>query len=180
MVREAAVLRLLADPLKLRIAEALREAPASPHELARRFGLKPTALYHHVAKLAAAGLVEVAARRRRRGAIERLYRLTARQLVVDRRLVGKRTVSTVLAAASAMLQLTSDDLHAAALDPSRSLADRDRSELATIVVRTTPAKAKQLMRELRALLATALRLDGTGTTRARLTLALVPSSMARS
>src|SRR5262245_37354649 len=80
IVREAAVLRLLADPLKLRIAEALRDAPAPPHEPARRFGLKPTALYHHFARLAAAGLVEVAARRRRRGAVERLYRLTARQL----------------------------------------------------------------------------------------------------
>ena len=88
------MLRLLADPLKLRIAEALREAPASPHELARRFGLKPTALYHHFARLAAAGLVEVAARRRRRGAIERLYRLSARQIDVDRWLVAKRTLST--------------------------------------------------------------------------------------
>src|SRR5262249_19263364 len=131
-----AVLRLLADPLKLRIAEALRDAPASPHELARRFGLKPTALYHHFARLAAAGLVEVAARRRRRGAVERLYRLTARQLVVDRRLVGTRTVSTVLAVASAILQVTGDDVHTGALDPSRPLADRQRSELATIVVRT--------------------------------------------
>ena len=37
-VADVARLRLLADPLKLRIYEALRDTPSSPHELAARFG----------------------------------------------------------------------------------------------------------------------------------------------
>lgn len=183
MIRESATLRLLGDPKKLRIYEALRDAPASPFELAIRFGLKPTALYHHFARLAEAKLIEVAARRRRRGAIECLYRPTARQLVVDRRLVrahpGSRTVAAVLDAASSILQLTGEDIRSASLDASRPLADRSRSELATIVVRTTPRRARLLMTGLRRLLATAARHDGTGTTRVRLTLAMVPANPAR-
>jgi hypothetical protein len=83
-------------------------------------------------------------------------------------------VAAVLAAASAILQVTADDLRTAAADPSRPLADRQRSEVAMVLVRTTPARARRLMRGLRALLDTATRFDGTGRTRVRLTLALVP------
>jgi DNA-binding transcriptional ArsR family regulator len=178
VIRKVAVLRLLADPVKLRIYEALRDAPASPHALALRFGLKPTALYHHFAQLAGAKLIHVAARRQRRGVVERQYRPSAKQLVVDRQLLRAAptsgSVAAVLAAASAILQVTADDIRTAAADPSRPLADRERSEVAMVVVRTTPARARQLMRRLRVLLDTAMRFDGTGRTRVRLTLALVP------
>lgn len=178
VIRSVDVLRLLTDPVKLRIYEALRDAPASPHELALRFGLKPTALYHHFARLADAKLIAVAARRRRRGVIERQYGPSAKQLVVDRQLLRaaptSRSVAAVLAAASAILQVTADDIRAAAADPSRPLADRARSEVATVLVRTTPARARKLMRRMTGLLDTATRFDGTGRTRVRLTLALVP------
>jgi DNA-binding transcriptional ArsR family regulator len=180
VIRSAGVLRLLVDPVKLRIYEALRDAPASPHELALRFGLKPTALYHHFAQLARAKLIHVAVRRQRRGVIERQYAPVANQLVVDRQLLRaahtSRSVAAVLAAASAILDITGDDIRAAAADRSRPLADRSRSEIAMVLVRTTPARARQLMRKLRALLDHALRYDGSGDTRVRLTLALVPVS----
>jgi DNA-binding transcriptional ArsR family regulator len=174
VIREVAVLELLADPTRLRIYEALRDAPASPHQLAVKFGKKPTALYHHFARLAKAKLIEVAQRRQRRGVVERLYRPAAAQLVVSRALLRGAGVATVLAAARAILQVTADDLRAASLHPSRPLADRERSEIATILVRTTPARARQLVRKLRALIETAMRFDGAGTTRVRLTLACAP------
>jgi DNA-binding transcriptional ArsR family regulator len=178
IIKEVAELRLLADPIKLRIFEALRDAPASPHELALRFGKKPTALYHHFARLTAARLIEVATERQRRGVVERLYRPAARQLVVDhalaRRGQASRSVRAVLAAASAILQVTGEDLRAAVVDPSQPLADRSRSEIGTIVVHVTPANARRLMRRLRALIVDANRVDGSGKERVRLTLALVP------
>lgn len=171
-------LRLLSDPVKLRIYEALREAPASALALARRFGTKPTALYHHFARLERAGLIEVAERRKRRGAVERLYRPTVDHLVVDRQLArgapGSRSLDTVLAAASASLQVTVEDIQAASLDPSEPLADASRSEIGTAVVRVTPAKARVLMRRIRSLIELAARYDGTGQERIRLTLAIVP------
>jgi DNA-binding transcriptional ArsR family regulator len=178
VIRSVAVLRMLADPLKLRIYEALRDEPASPHELALRFGKKPTALYHHFAQLSAAKLIHVVVRRRRRGVIERQYAPSANQLVVDRKLVrgaqGSRPVEAALAAAGAILQVTADDIRAAVADPSRPFADPQRSEVAMVLVRTTPLRARALMRRLRALLDRAMRWDGTGSTRVRLTLALVP------
>jgi DNA-binding transcriptional ArsR family regulator len=178
VVRRAEDLRLLANPTKLRIFEALRDAPASPHELAARFGKKPTALYHHFARLQQAGLIEVAETRQRRGVVERLYRPAVGKVVVDRALArGKRTsrsVETVLAAASAIFRVTVEDTEAAALDPIRPLADASRSEIATTVARVTPAQAKLLVRKARSLLALANRYDGSGAQRVRFTLALVP------
>jgi DNA-binding transcriptional ArsR family regulator len=179
-IRDAAQLRLLADTKKFRIVEALRDAPASPHELAKRLGTKPTALYHHVARLAAAGIIEPAERRRRRGVIETRYRPVARQLIVDRALLRgpgrSRSVAAVLAVASTIVDVTIADIRAAAHDRSRPLADRDRSEVATIAARVTPRGARELMRKLRALLEAAARLDRGGTEQVRLTLAIVPIS----
>lgn len=177
-IRDAAQLRVLADPKKFRIVEALREAPASPHELAKRLGTKPTALYHHFAKLAGAGIIEPAEQRRRRGVIETRYRPVARQLIADRALLRgpsrSRSVAAVLAVASTIVDVTIADVRAAAHDPSRPLADRGRSELATIAARVTPRGARVLLRQLRALFEAAARLDGSGTQQVRLTLALVP------
>lgn len=177
-LRDAAQLRLLADVKKFRIVEALRDAPASPHELARRFGTKPTALYHHFARLAAAGLIEPAERRQRRGVVEVRYRPIARQLVADRALLRdssrSRSVAAVLAAASTIVDITVADVRAAAQDPSRPLADRGRSELATVAARVSRRAARELMRRVRELLEAATRLDGSGTEQVRLTLAIVP------
>lgn len=169
-------LRVLADPTRLRIFEALREAPASARGLARRFGLKPTALYRDFARLEKAGLIELAEECKRRGVTERLYQPAAERLRVDRKLaMGKqRSVETVLAAMSTILQVTAEDIQAAASDPSRPLADPQRMELGTLVVRTSPAKALQLMRHVRKLIELANACDGTGEQRVRLTLGLIP------
>jgi DNA-binding transcriptional ArsR family regulator len=182
VIRRAEHLRLLADPVRLRILEALRDAPASPHALARRFGQKPTALYHHFARLEHAGIIEVVETRQRRGMVERLYQPTTSQIVVDRALAtgrrSSRSVDAVLAAASTIFQVTVEDTRAAALDPSRPLGDASRSEIATLVARVSPAQAKLLMRSVRTLLARAYRSDGSGAERVRLTLAVIPLAAA--
>jgi len=178
LLRRVEDVRVLAHSLRFRIFEALRQGPASPHELALRFGRKPTALYHHFARLERAKLIEVAERRQRRGAIERRYRPTASGFVVDRALArtphGSRSVEAVLAAASTILQVTIEDLHAATLDSSRPLADATRSELGTLVARLTPARAKKVVSRLRALLADVLRHDGEGDELVRVTIAVLP------
>jgi len=178
VVRRVEDLRLLANPTKLRIFEALRDAPSSPLQLARRFGQKPTALYHHFARLEKAGLIEVAETRQRRGAVERLYRPAVSRVVVDRALARgarkSRSVDAVLAAASTIFRVTAEDTQTAALDPTRPLADASRSEIATTVARVTPAQARTLVRKVRSLLELARRYDGRGTLRVRLTLAVIP------
>src|SRR5437763_821962 len=86
VVSKLAQLKLLSDPLRLRIVELLRDAELSPKQAALRLSLKPTRLYRHFHKLEAAGLIEQVSSRGRRGATERLYRSTAKLYVVDRRL----------------------------------------------------------------------------------------------
>jgi DNA-binding transcriptional ArsR family regulator len=178
VIRRPAELRLLSDPRKWRIFEALHDAPASPRELARRFSEKPTALYHHFARLERAGLIAVVETRQRRGVVERLYQPVPRALIVDRAMARKsgtsQSVEAVLAAASTILQVTIEDIEAARLDPSRPLGDAARSEIATIVTSVSAADAKKLVSRLRSLLRLASQLDGSGKNRLRLTMAAIP------
>ncbi|BCJ39265.1 hypothetical protein Athai_67680 [Actinocatenispora thailandica] len=66
--------RALADPLRIRLVEALWEQPRSARELAACLQLPADRLYYHLGQLEAAGLVEVADYRRlARGKVERVY-----------------------------------------------------------------------------------------------------------
>lgn len=69
-----AVHRVLADPLRLRVLEALWVRSQSAKELARWVGVSPDRLYYHLRKLEAAGLVEVSGYRELGGGkVERVY-----------------------------------------------------------------------------------------------------------
>jgi DNA-binding transcriptional ArsR family regulator len=52
-----AAMKALTDPVRLRIAGALAERPATVDELAAAIGLAPGAVFHHLARLRAGGLV---------------------------------------------------------------------------------------------------------------------------
>jgi DNA-binding transcriptional ArsR family regulator len=66
--------RALADPLRIRLVEALAEAPRSARELAACLELPADRLYYHLGQLEQAGLVEIAEYRRlARGKVERVY-----------------------------------------------------------------------------------------------------------
>jgi hypothetical protein len=72
---------------------------------------------------------------------------------------GARERSEV-AAVCALFDVTAEDVRAASFDPSRPLGDRARSEVGTVVARVKPAQAKQLMRQLRSLIARARAMTG--------------------
>lgn len=69
--------RLLADPLRLRIVEALNERPATAKQVALTLGEKPSRIYHHVALLERAGLLRLVESRRKRGTTERYLAASA-------------------------------------------------------------------------------------------------------
>jgi DNA-binding transcriptional ArsR family regulator len=75
--------RALADPLRLRLVEALvaRELPVAG--LAKALDAPATRLYHHVDLLHEAELIEITRRVKRRGGEERYYRAVARQYRLD-------------------------------------------------------------------------------------------------
>lgn len=76
-------LRALADPLRLKLVEALVARERSVADLARAVGAPVTRLYHHVELLLEAGLIAVARRVPRRGTQERIYRAVAREYQLD-------------------------------------------------------------------------------------------------
>lgn len=66
--------RALADPLRIRLLEALWVKPRSARELADLVGMPADRLYHHLAQLTAGGLVEIAEYRPLPGGkVERIY-----------------------------------------------------------------------------------------------------------
>lgn len=81
-------LRLLSDPLKLRLIQAFAEAEATIGEVAEALGEPLTKLYRHVDALLEAGLIEVTRTRRKRGTVERHFRAVARRYEVKRDLLA--------------------------------------------------------------------------------------------
>ena len=75
---------LLLHPVRLRIVQAfLGEGELTTADLrARLTDVSPATLYRQVATLAAGGVLEVAAERRVRGAVERTYRLRPERAAV--------------------------------------------------------------------------------------------------
>ncbi|MFE2603661.1 ArsR/SmtB family transcription factor [Streptomyces mirabilis] len=66
--------KALADPLRIRLLEALWEMPQSARELADRADLPADRLYYHLGQLERAGLIEIAEYRPlARGKVERIY-----------------------------------------------------------------------------------------------------------
>lgn len=81
-------LRLLSDPLKLRLLQAFAEGPKTTREVADSLDENLTRLYRHVDALLDAGLIEITKEQPKRGTVERTFRAIARRFEVDRELFG--------------------------------------------------------------------------------------------
>lgn len=85
-----AELRALAHPLRLRILELFAETPRTTKQVADLLGAPPTRLYHHVAALERAGLLELRETRKNRGAVEKWYGTPARTMGATRAMGAKK------------------------------------------------------------------------------------------
>ena len=88
-------LKAIAHPLRQQLFEAFATAPATTKQVAETLGLQPTRLYHHVAKLADAGLIELTKTRQVRGTTEKYYRAVATLLRVDRTAFGSEQAELI-------------------------------------------------------------------------------------
>jgi DNA-binding transcriptional ArsR family regulator len=75
-----AELRALAHPLRLRIMELFAEGPKTTKRVAELLGEPPTRLYHHVAALERAGLLQLKETRKNRGTVEKWYETMSRTI----------------------------------------------------------------------------------------------------
>src|SRR5262245_59394709 len=74
--------KVLADPLRLRILEAFCEERTTK-QVADKLGEKPTKLYHHVDLLDRVGFIQLTRTKKNRGTLEKYYLAVAKTFRVD-------------------------------------------------------------------------------------------------
>ncbi|MEY2469847.1 MAG: hypothetical protein QOF21_2545 [Actinomycetota bacterium] len=83
VIEDLATLKVISDPLRLRLIEELGARPTTVKVLAGVLGMKPNRLYYHVNLLEEHGLIKVTDTRIVSGIVERTYGLVARHFAVD-------------------------------------------------------------------------------------------------
>ena len=76
-------LKVLADPLRVRILETLGPGEFTTKQVAEQLGEKPTRLYHHVEALERVGLIRLRRTQQVRGTVEKYYIAVARAFRAD-------------------------------------------------------------------------------------------------
>ena len=71
-------IKVLADPLRLRILEQLGKSERTTKQVADALGERPTRLYHHIEALERVGLIRQTRQRQNRGTLEKYYIAVAR------------------------------------------------------------------------------------------------------
>ena len=136
--RLSRVHRALADPLRIRLYELLVGRPQSAKELAERVRMRPDRLYHHLAQLEDAKLIEVADYRRLPGGkAERLYGPAAVEPPGDD--ASPEEVALLL---NAVLETTRADVNAATL--AQEAGEDRRVALGRTVARLNKARLDEL------------------------------------
>lgn len=140
-IRDLEQLRLLSDPLKLKLIQLLAERPGTAKEMATRLGENVTRLYRHVDALLDAGLIEVERETPKRGTVERTFRSVAKRFEVERDLLSASDDSR--SAVRQMLRAGEDEI-------LNSLeADGGETPVVTrLRLRGSPAELADLRRQL--------------------------------
>jgi len=89
LIKEMAQLRVLTDPARWKILQALSRDPKTAKQVAEVLHEPPTRLYHHVKTLERAGLIRLITTRMKRGTTEKYYRAVAEDFIVDPRLFAR-------------------------------------------------------------------------------------------
>lgn len=130
--------RALADPLRIRLFELLAGRPQSAKELAKHVGMRPDRLYHHLAQMEEAKLIEIAEYRRLAGGkVERVYAPAPDEPPGD-----FATPADVALLLNAALETTRADVNAAAL--AQEAGEDRRLGLGRTVLRLNEAHLAQL------------------------------------
>ncbi len=102
-------LRTAADPLRLRIIEALSQQAMTATQLGEALGLPANKVHYHVRELERVGLVKLAETREKGGILEKYYRLVAHSLEVPKTLLRSVPPDESIAAMSEVLQSIVDN-----------------------------------------------------------------------
>ena len=86
-------LRVMTDPLRIRIVEELLSGPRTVKQLSQAMEMKPTKLYYHINLLEEHGLIRVVSTRVVSGIIEKLYHIKAYSYPIDQSLMTQAGAS---------------------------------------------------------------------------------------
>lgn len=138
--------RLLADPLKLKLLQAFAEAPRTTKQAAEALGENITKLYRHVDALYEAGLLVVVAEKQKRGTIERTFRAVAQRFEADHSLFSDEAGGHGEGTARDILRISEAEI----LDALRNAGpdDRDSAIIMRVRGKASPEKIEELRQAL--------------------------------
>jgi DNA-binding transcriptional ArsR family regulator len=179
-------MKVLADPLRIRILEAFGEERTTK-QVADLLGEKPTKLYHHVDALERIGLIALSRTRQNRGTLEKYYLAVARTFRADSRAFQAKERSkksaAILQITATIFDTTSAEL-ASLVDHGEDAkkAIEEEGIVSFLEIRATKAQLKELRGKLNDLvqsLTAASESDEPGQDRYRFTLAFFPLDKAK-
>jgi DNA-binding transcriptional ArsR family regulator len=154
LITDVEQLKVMADPLRLRIVELMGEVPVhawAAKEIAERLGTKQTKLYHHLGLLEEHGFIRVAETRMVSGIQEKRYAVVALSFRIERSILagagGHDAVGDVL---DAIFEKTRTEIlesqRAGLLDMSEDEFERRRVGVTASRARLSPKSVKKVMR----------------------------------
>ena len=172
-------LRVLADPLRIRILEALGKEHTTK-QVAEELGEKPTKLYHHVDALERVGLIRLTRTRRNRGTLEKYYQVVALCFRPDSSLFPQPGyTASAMGVVSNLLERAGSELQELAAQGSGLSELEEKAILMFVEVQAPEKTIIAIRKRLDALLKDLQKLaefdhDDPGTPRYRLMLAYYP------
>ena len=150
--------KVLADPLRIRILEALCKEERTTKQVAKLLGEKPTKLYHHVDALERVGLIRLVRTRPNRGTIEKYYMAVARQFRADSRMFAAAGAGseaegeTLQAVISTVLERTSEEMRGLIAQGHGKEGIEEQGVLSHLEVRTDRRHGRRIQARLLKLL----------------------------
>lgn len=139
--------RLLSDPLKLRLLLAFAEGDKTTKKVAAELGENITKMYRHVDALHDAGLLVVVKEKRKRGTIERTFRAVAERFEADQSLFTDESGGDGIATAREVLRVSENEI----LNALREAEPGKEPEpiLMRLRAKATPERIAELRRTLK-------------------------------
>lgn len=166
--------RVLADPLRLRILGELCTAERTTKQVAERLGEKPTKLYHHMEALERVGLIRLSRTRQNRGTMEKYYIAVARQFRAELSTADDSKGNAVETMISTMFDRTASELHGLISQGQGQQGIEEKGVLSYLEIRTTASQGRRIQSQLTKLINSLEEDKSRGGKRYRLTLAFYP------
>lgn len=140
-------LRAIADLLRVRIIDLLRNQPMTVTQLGDALGIAPAKAYYHVRELEKVGLLRLVETREKGGILEKYYQPVAREITVEKSLLSAPPLEAITVMESLLGQIQDGFLRAF----RHALEHKDEKPGISIGfsrLYLTPAEQEQLGRQL--------------------------------